>query len=84
VLDRDALHPPPAERPADIALMDPPYQQGLAQPALVALRAAGWIGPDSLIAVELMKAEDFDAPEGFGVLDERVYGKARLVFLKPA
>lgn len=84
VLDRDALHPPPAERPADIALMDPPYHQGLAQPALVALRAVGWIGPDSLIALELMKAEDFAAPEGFGVLDERVYGKARLVFLKPA
>jgi len=81
VLDRDVLHPPPAPRPARLLLMDPPYQQGLAVPALQALQAAGWIDRESLIALELMKAEDFTPPAGFEVLDSRVYGKARLVFL---
>lgn len=82
VVERDALHPPPAERAADLVLLDPPYNQGLVGPALAALREAGWIGEESLVVVELLKAEARPEVPGFGTLDERSYGKTRLLFLR--
>ena len=82
ILRGDALHPPRPEAPADIVLMDPPYNQGLAEPALSALAAAGWLADDALATVELMKSEPFAPPAGFTAVDDRHYGKARLVFLR--
>ncbi len=78
----DVLRPPPARAPCELVLMDPPYNQGLAAPALAALEAAGWLAPGALAVVELMAKEPFAPPEGFEALDERKYGKARLVFLR--
>ena len=78
----DVLRPPPAKAPCELVLMDPPYNQDLAPPALVALQRAGWLAPGALAAVELMAKEPFTPPEGFEALDERKYGKARLVFLR--
>ncbi len=78
----DVLRPPPATAPCALVLMDPPYNQGLATPALGALMAAGWLVPGALATVELMAGEPFTPPADFEVLDERKYGKARLVFLR--
>ena len=77
----DVLRPPKAVAPCVLVLMDPPYNQDLAPPALAALQAAGWLAPGALTTVELMASEPFTPPEGFETLDERKYGKARLVFL---
>lgn len=85
VLAADVLHPPPPPAtagPCSLVLMDPPYNQGLAAPAMRALDRAGWIAPDALISVELMSGEGFEVPEGCDLLDERRYGKARLLFLR--
>ncbi|RMD64256.1 MAG: 16S rRNA (guanine(966)-N(2))-methyltransferase RsmD [Alphaproteobacteria bacterium] len=82
VLQADVLRPPPAPAPCHLVLMDPPYGQDMATPALRALRAAGWIAPGAIVTVELMAREPFAAPEGFSVVDERKYGKARVVFLQ--
>lgn len=84
ILQCDVLHPPRATQACSLALLDPPYGQGLAAPALTALRAAGWLAPDALVTVEVMKKEPFKAPEGFETLDERTYGKARVAFLRLA
>ena len=65
----DVLRPPPAPAPCDLVLMDPPYNQGLAAPALAALEAAGWLAPGALGVIELMAAEPFALPEGFEALD---------------
>ena len=81
VLQCDVLRPPPAPAQCDLILMDPPYNQDLAGPGLSALASAGWLAPDTLAVVELMVGEPFEAPEDFKVLDERRYGKARVVFL---
>ncbi len=78
----DVARPPPAPAPCALVLMDPPYNQGLATPALGALMAAGWLAPGALATVELMAGQPFAPPAGFEVLDERKYGKARLVFLR--
>ena len=85
VFTADALHPPAppsAAGPCTLVLMDPPYNQGLAVPALHALARSGWLAPEALIAVELMRGEAFEAPEGYTTLDDRHYGKAQLVFLR--
>ena len=81
VVTTDVLHPRRTETPCDLALMDPPYGQGLAAPTLAALRTAGWIAPGSLVVIELMAVEDFAAPADFTTVDTRKYGKARLEIL---
>ena len=82
VLSCDVLRPPHAEAPSDLVLMDPPYNQGLAPPALTALQAAGWLAPGALAVVELMAGEPLEPPAGFEIIEERKYGKARVVFLR--
>jgi 16S rRNA (guanine966-N2)-methyltransferase len=78
----DATKPPRALFPCALAFLDPPYHSGLAPPALAALAAAGWLEPEALAIVEIAAREDFAAPAGFTAIDERVYGAARLVFLR--
>ena len=83
----DVLRPPPPTGLArtsgcDLVLLDPPYNQGLAAPALTALAAAGWLAPGALCCVELMAKEPFEPPAGFTALDSRKYGKARIEFLR--
>ena len=41
----------PAKAPCALVLMDPPYNQDLAPPALAALQTAGWLTPGALAAV---------------------------------
>jgi 16S rRNA (guanine966-N2)-methyltransferase len=82
LLRGDVLRPPKATAPCELILMDPPYNQDLAPPALAALQAAGWLAAGALATVELMATEPLTPPEGFETLDERKYGKARLVFLR--
>ena len=50
--------------------------------ALTALDATGWLTPDALAVVELAAREDLGPLAGFSLLDERVYGAARLLFLR--
>lgn len=77
----DALAPPPTPFPVDIAFLDPPYGQGLAGPALAALRKTGWIGPATCAIVETGRGEALDAA-GFSTVRQRTYGAARLLFLE--
>ena len=78
----DALDPPPAPDPADLAFLDPPYGQDLAGPALAALGRAGWIGPATCAVVEIGRGEALEAA-GFSTVRQRSYGAAQLMFLKP-
>ena len=50
--------------------------------ALSALRAGGWLAPRALVTLEVAKGEALAAPEGFATLDERRYGRARIVILR--
>jgi 16S rRNA (guanine966-N2)-methyltransferase len=78
----DATHPGPAPAAAGIAFLDAPYRSGLTAPALAALQKQGWFAPAALVAVELEGEETFAPPPPFAPLDERRYGRARLVFLR--
>jgi 16S rRNA (guanine966-N2)-methyltransferase len=82
VLSGDCLHPVHAAEPCALILLDPPYNQGGAAPALVALSDAGWIAEDAICVIELAAKEEFTPPDGFDSLDQRRYGAARVVFLR--
>jgi len=80
----NATNPPRPLRPATLAFLDPPYGSGLAGPALTALAKAGWFAPGAVASVEMPGAElaRFETPPGFERLDERRYGKARILLLR--
>lgn len=83
----DATKPPrppagPAGTPCGLVFLDPPYKSGLGPAALTALAAADWIAPGAICVLEVDKAEHGTAPEGFDIMDERRYGKAKLVFMR--
>jgi len=81
IVPGDATRPPRAMSRHTLAFLDPPYRTGLGAPALAALADAGWLAPEALAVVEIAAREELPPPPGFRLLDERVYGAARLVFL---
>ncbi len=82
VLQGDCLDPVRPAQACRLVFLDPPYDAGLARPALAALAAAGWIADGALIVVELAAKEAFTPPDAAEILDERRYGAARIVFLR--
>ena len=81
----DALEPPakgPAQAPATLVFLDPPYRSGLGAPALAALDQRGWIAPEAVVVVETDARDALAPPAGFTLLDERRYGKAKIRFLR--
>ncbi len=81
----DARQPPAAPRPMDVIFLDPPYAAGLAGGLIVdtlaALQTQGWLTDTSLVVAEMAKAENFPLGQHWTMVDERVYGQARVVFL---
>ena len=76
------------ERPAslnagfDIAYLDPPYGQGLAEIALAALERGDWLAPGAVAIVERGAGEAPLVAPGFETLDSRVWGAAKVWFLR--
>ena len=79
------LGPVPAGvgEPFNIAFLDPPYHKGLVEPALSQLAKGGWLAADAIAIVETA-ADEMLAFDGWERLDERIYGAAKVSFLKPA
>jgi 16S rRNA (guanine966-N2)-methyltransferase len=82
IVSGDVTRPPRAPSAYALVFLDPPYRSGLAAAALTALDATGWLASDALAVVELAAREHLAPPSGFSLLDERVYGAARLLFLR--
>lgn len=67
--------------PFDLVFLDPPYGKGLGDLALQRLISGHWITPDALAVFECGAEEAPVVPE-FETLDERLYGAAKVLFLK--
>ena len=76
--------PPEGEetRPFDLAFLDPPYGLGFAEPALASLVSGGWLSPEALAVVERGAGEPAPTAPGFEILDSRIWGAARVWFLR--
>jgi 16S rRNA (guanine966-N2)-methyltransferase len=68
--------------PFDLVFLDPPYAKGLGEAALARLRPGGWIAANALVVFEC-GADETPATPDFECLDERGYGAAKVLFLKP-
>jgi len=71
-----AAHP---VQPFSLAFVDPPYEQGLADAALVSARDGGWLAPEALIVVEEAGKAGFAPPPGFSELERRTYDDTEFV-----
>lgn len=78
--DATKLGRAPAGPAFDLALLDPPYKQGLAAPALAALVAGKWLAQSALAVVEEHAKVEIEAPAGLSLIDERIYGDTKLAF----
>jgi 16S rRNA (guanine966-N2)-methyltransferase len=70
--------PPNAGEEFDLVLLDPPYRKDLARLALTSARDGGWLTAKALVVAEMAEDEIFIAPNGFTLLDERVYGDTKV------
>lgn len=68
--------------PFDLVFLDPPYGKSLGERALAQLSAGGWIRDDALVVLEV-GADEMPLTPAFETLDEREYGAAKVLFLKP-
>ena len=68
--------------PFDLAFLDPPYGKGLIDTALARLAEGGWLAPGAIAVAERGAREPAPAPAGFGPLDERFWGAAKVSFLR--
>jgi len=65
----------------DLVFLDPPYGKGLGEAALATLRPGDWIDAGALIVFEC-GADETPATADFETLDARVYGAAKVLFLR--
>jgi len=82
LLRADAFAPPRPEVSCGLAFLDPPYGRGLGPPALAALLAAGWLAPGALVSLEVEKTDDPVLPPGFLLLEERRWGRAKVLLAR--
>jgi 16S rRNA (guanine966-N2)-methyltransferase len=80
VLNADATTLPPAAKPCDIILMDPPYAADVIPATLSSLATRKWLNAGALIVIET--EADLTLPAKFTLIDERQYGRAKISFVK--
>ena len=68
---------------ADFAFADPPYGEALGEAALAALIAGGWLAPNAVVVLEQGWRDAGPDLPGYHRLDERLWGAARVRFLRP-
>jgi 16S rRNA (guanine966-N2)-methyltransferase len=83
-IDSRRLGPPPlaAKAPCSLAFLDAPYEQNLTGPALLTLVNNRWLAEGAIVVVEVAQMETLDPPRQLKLLNERVYGAAKVLFLK--
>jgi len=78
----DATRPAPALPPFTLIFLDPPYAKGLVEPTLAQILAQGLLDAAGVAVIERGVAEAPLAAPGYDILDSRVWGAARVWFLK--
>lgn len=82
--DATRLGPPREHAGFGLAFLDPPYGQGLCEPALLGLADHDWLEPGAVVIIERGLTEAPLRVAGFDVLDIRDWGAARVYFLRLA
>ena len=80
--DATRLGPCPPLKPYSLVFLDPPYEQGLAERALLSLVTGGWLEDNAIIIVEEAAKADIGLPDQLQVLKEHRYGDTRVLVLR--
>lgn len=78
------LGPKPAGvgAPFNLVFLDPPYRMSLVPLALSQLVTGEWLAPDALVVAETGSDEPGLTLAGWDTIDSRIYGAARVSFLR--
>lgn len=68
----------------DLIFIDPPYEQGLLNPALAAAAQANLLAADGFIIMEHHPKEAVEVPPGLSLTDQRKYGQTLISFCRVA
>ena len=82
LMKANATIPPEVPEPITLVLLDPPFGKDLVSICIPILLAKGWISKQTLIVAEIESSESITIPEGFEILKERVYGTAKVFFIR--
>lgn len=81
-LRSDATLLPKSTIKLDIVYLDPPYHLGLSEKCLMSLVKGNWFAEENLIIIEQGEKDKITIPTGFELLDERRYGKTKIIMCK--
>jgi len=84
VLRQDAVVPyrrPFHLEPRSLVFLDPPYGRNMGAEALQCLTAQDWLKDGAVCVMEMSKKIPEALPAGFSLMDERIYGIAKIQFL---
>jgi 16S rRNA (guanine966-N2)-methyltransferase len=84
IFRRDAtdLGPAGTMAPFNLAFLDPPYGQGLAERALVSLAEGGWLTRGATAIVEERAGAEITPPPRFAEIDRRAYGDTQILIAR--
>lgn len=84
IFRRDATDLGPAGNmePYALALLDPPYGQGLGETALAVLRDGRWLVPGAIAVLEERATAEVALPAGFTEIDRRSWGDTQALFAR--
>lgn len=78
-ISSDVLRLPPAKSPCQVIFCDPPYDLIIYKKALAKIVEGDWLEAGGLVIMEQSKKTDITPADGFTMIADREYGKARVV-----
>jgi len=82
IIQSDAANLPRTVKKYNFVFSDAPYDKGLSEKALSELVKKSWLAEGAICIIEVRHSEQIVIPDGFEQFDERIYGQAKVVFLK--
>ena len=82
IIKADALNLPRLRRRFDMVFMDAPYAKGLTEQVLAQVVAKQWLAENAICIAEVRSDEKIVIPDTLELIDERLYGLARILFLR--
>lgn len=61
-------------QPFSFAFIDPPYEKGLGEKALISLEEGAWLQDKAFVVLEESAKADIEIPSSYSQFDERTYG----------
>jgi 16S rRNA (guanine966-N2)-methyltransferase len=65
-----------------LVFLDPPYEQDLAQRALISAAVGGWLAPGAVAVIEDSRRAIMALPPGFLALEQRTWGDTQVLFAR--